>query len=1266
MKDLSRKSSHLVLLALALFSGARREGFCFADTLTGEIRGTVLDVEGRIPLAGVTGTLVSIDRGWKKQVQTDAGGNYTFLQLEPGNYTVSAEKTGYYRMERSDVLVRLNQPKVVVPPFELRKLVSTPTQQITLRGEQTKTAIIDLTAAGPTPVVLAYVREPGVTSPLSLLDATLRSNFEISLVQSLPLKEGRTFDQLALLSPGVFRVPFSQGRGPAVGIGVGSAGQFAVNGLRGRSNNFTVDGSDNNDEDIGVRRQGFVALVPQTIESVQEFQIMTAGFPPEFGRNSGSMVNAVSRSGQKDLHGAVYGFFNQDFLNARNFFEQPFADTVNGAGLNGGRFEGKDFTQRLLGGTVGGPIVPQKLFYFVSAERQQSHGISVGHFIVPTTAERGLRIRRDPGGDVYQQNGFVPVDQLMNFFQPPEGGRFISYSDLVGKGVFSLYPLPNNPLGPFGPNTYSQTKRGEANGSLFSLKTDWYPNSVHSVAARYNLTDDGSILPFTGDAINSSLGTRTRTQNISLFLNSTAPERGNALRFSYGRTRLAFPAEKSSPLLFGSAVSEEFSRRVTRPPPIIETPYGRFGPFGATGPIGQLSILPYSTIGIDVFNFPQGRVDNTFQVSDFVTRAGASHTVKVGFDVRHSQLNGFSDRNSRPLLQFGGGVVSDGCALNTQCPFAPEGRVLRGTDFASLGAPSGFLQSISTGPVPDTTIGLRFTDYDLFIQDVWKVRPTLTLNMGVRYELQTVPSEANRRIERTFGLAAGQFGHLEPGGSVDDQRVIKAGNDGFDTATAALQSLIGGRKKIYEADHNNFAPQVGLAWDPYGDGKTAIRAGYGLNYDANLGAVTSQSRNVFPSFVPLNLDPNFQPPAGIVVNSPAFFEFSPTKTPMIRPGTLNTFGIPPAALATALGTLFLQNTLGLNFGTNGLAFTLPEKNLKTSYAQHSVVSVERRIETDFLVSISYVGVRGLHLTRFSTPNGGLISTPVLFFPINSIDRTRPNQNLWIFDLSPASGKGRPEPGLGAYTLLENSASSIYHSLQVSAEKRLSRGLQLRANWTWAHAIDEVSDPFDGRGFYSLPQDSARLGLERASASFDARHRLTGFLVWEMPAIGRHALLRHWNWSTVAEFQTGQPFTVNTYLDQNRDGNLTDRLDSLNGLTIKPGDPYSIRLSPTVSLEPTISPSNQCLGDGLIACPNKNGSIARNTFRADGIATVDMALWRTFAVRDSTLILRAEAFNVFNRTHFGTPVRVLESPGFGRSFDTQINPRSVRLVVKFLF
>lgn len=826
-------------------------------------------------------------------------------------------------------------------------------------------------------------------------------------------------------------------------------------------------------------------------------------------------------------------------------------------------------------------------------------GNALRHFVVPAGDERGLRIR----------NGFVPMRQLGDFFAQ----RNIDYSDLAGIGTLSLYPLPNNPAGPFGRNNYSQARRVENSGSIFSVKIDWYLTSANSVAARYNLTDDSALIPFTGDAINSSVGNETRTQNLSIFVNSVERSFGNALRLSYGRTRLEFPPEKGSPLLFGSAASGRAQLPFVAP---IDTPYGRFGPFGSTGPIGQLVIAPYSSVGVDVFNFPQGRIDNTFQISDFVTLLGASHTLKFGFDIRRTQLNSFSDRNTRPLIVFSPGNVGSVCLANPTCPFGTSDGLLRGADLAALGAPSGFLQTISTQPAPDTSIALRFTQYDLFLHDNWKMRPNLTLNAGLRYELQTVPTEAHGRIEQTFGPSADQFGRLRSSGTPENQRIIDAGNRAFDRALAGLQSFLGGRTRIYEPDRSNFAPRIGFAWDPFGEGSAAIRGGYTLAYDAILGAVTSQSRNVFPTFVPVNLDLNFRPPDGsgraldgVLVNNPAFFKFLPAQTPLIRPGTLNTYNLTGDAFATGLGTLFNQTLPfpGGNLSSNGLAFTLPEKRMKRSYAQQFVLSGERQFGRRSMVSISYVGTRGLRLPRFVTPNAGLIATPILL--------SSPDNPLVIADLPPRlkrTDDARPMSGLGAITVFQNSASSMFHSLQVSADQRWNKSLELRLSWTWSHAIDDVSDPFDGRGFFALPQDNTRLNLEKASANFDVRHRMTGFFVWD---------IRSWKLAAVGEFQTGQPYTINTAFDRNSDGNLTDRaLDT-----------------------------------------------GRNSARADGISTVDVALSRRMAITDRAAVeFRAETFNVANRTHRGIPVRIIESPGFGRSFDTQVEPRSIRFSFKLSF
>jgi hypothetical protein len=285
---------------------------------------------------------------------------------------------------------------------------------------------------------------------------------------------------------------------------------------------------------------------------------------------------------------------------------------------------------------------------------------------------------------------------------------------------------------------------------------------------------------------------------------------------------------------------------------------------------------------------------------------------------------------------------------------------------------------------------------------------------------------------------------------------------------------------------------------------------------------------------------------------------------------------------------------------------LPEKEWKTSYSQQWTLSADHQFGTQFVASIGYVGTRGVRLPRFATPNAGLISTPVLFSSFND--------PLRLLDFPPSldpQTDGRPHAGLGAYTIFQNRSRSNYHALQLSAEMRMSRGLQFRGHWTWAHSIDDVSDTFDGRGFFAFPQDSNRPDFERASSNFDARHRLAGVAVWQV---------RKWTTAATVEFQTGQPFTVNTAIDRNLDGNLTDRVN-----------------------------------------------VGRNRSRADAFSSIDLAVERPIPLADDrSLVLRIETFNLLNTTSLGIPIRILESPAFGKPFDTQLNSRSIRFVAKVQF
>lgn len=1299
------------------------------DTITGTLIGRVVDPSG-LPLPDVRVEAINQETGSKRAVRTDANGEYKIAFLPLGRYRIVASKEGFTPLphEKEFVTTRLNSPVVYLPDIKLGPVVASAAPNNPPATNPTQPAAAP---PGPTPAP-APVNSPAAQDEYAGKitndqDATRRSNANEQMVSLLPLSGIRSFDDLALLAAGVAPPPQVRGvAGPGIGAGIGTAGQFSVNGQRARSNNFTVDGSDNNDEDVGVRRQGFVALTPQSIESVKEIQIVTHLWDAEHGRSMGSQVNAVSKSGANQVHGAVYDFFNHSALNARNFFDysddkvksyglsaQAVSRYVNGrpesvrtvpVTVRGSSLEapvqfvqpnpsgGKEGYQRNQGGGVlGFPIIRDKTFIFGSFERQDVKARQETHFTVPTVAQRGFL--------GFGATGFTATDRQ---------GQRVEYQPTftAGDSIMSLFPFPNNPIGPYGDNTLTQVLPADAHATIFSLKLDhnfrlFGPEITHAFTGRYNFTDDERQVPAIGDALFSSVQPRVRTQNLSLFLNSQlSPSRANQIRASYGRTKLRFD-ELRNPYLIPSAFlpGEPFllnARRLGNASSVGQ-PFVDYRRLGGQmtednlSTVGQVVVAPFSPIGADVFLFPQARANNTIQLADTYSWFRAAHTIKFGGDVRRTQLNSFQNRNFRPQVFFGGSPDLtrrfNAAPIQDISLSGPTPGYFSGTDLASLGIPTGIFQSLAIGNA-DSTIGLRFWQLNFFANDNWRARRGLTVDYGLRYEINTVPREVNSRIENTFPLnqlpQANTSISIAPslGGqriNIPNQTLINSLND----TVGALKAQIGNRDSIFDSDRNNFGGHLGFAWDPFAAdrdqaGKTAVRGGVGLYYDLTLGSVVSQSRNVFPTFLPINVDANtfsyardaFFIPGGTGV----FGIFNPrylqldyssqgriTSVGLIRPDALNVLQAPAGALPQLLGLLFNPAAAGALPSGGGIAFTLPDRRLRSPYALQYNLQIERELYENFLASIAYVGSRGIKLTRFRTPNGGPNSVTL---PIDPLGLT-PTPILAIAlpplsDLN-ASKFTRPNLNLGAYTVFDSSAASNYHSLQFALTKRFSQGYQFGAAYTWSHAIDDVSDVFDVAGAYALPQDDRNLLAERASANFDIRHRFSLSAIGNLPFLARFneakgakgAVLGGWQFSSFATLQTGQPFTVNTSFDVNLDGNLTDRIDTLSGLGIidSRGQKLALNANPVA----------------LLAALGANGRIGRNFFRASGVARADFALIKNFTMRDGQFIVfRAEAFNIANRTHFGVPVRVVEAPSFGRSVDTSVGPRQIQFALKYVF
>ncbi len=1232
--------------------------------------GQVYD-ENRNPIPDVTITFRNTETGVETRTRTDKNGRYVKTGLTPGNYIVSASLTGDKYLEDAVPKQQFlaTKTRTVIPDFMLKPkviAVSTPTPDPI--G----------TVGGITPTPIPTSSPEGSEGPDVNVGQIRRDGaFTDEKIVALPLGGTtlvRSFDELALLVPGVAPPPQAIGGsvGPGVGPGVGTSGQFSVNGLRSRANNFMVDGSDNNDEDIGVRRQGFFTLIPQPIESVQEFQIITLLAPAQFGRNLGAQVNVLSKSGTNRFHGNLYTFFNSEKLNVRSNFDFVGANKeipLTGRQLNGnpvnvilqgsnqipdrqifvkndaGAKDSLTFLQG--GGTLGGPIVKNKMFFFVSAERQILNASQETHFAVPTVEERGFLRTGAQGFTTPTLSGGI-------------GRRFPT--SVPGNRLLSLFPFPNDPTGLYERNTYTRVLPADARGRIISGKYDYnFPVGERQqfLTARYNYTDDWRDLPQVGGAVFSSIRPLTRTDNFSTFISGELTSNlTNVLRFSWGRTRLRYeePNRYSEEFLrnpFNNLTNSDDRRfllgasvlvNLTVPNPDGSPPsevrYSQPGLLteNVLGPIGQLNVAGFSPVGVDVFNFPQTRINNTYQIADTVFLKSGSNDIAFGADIRRTFLNSDLPRNSRlSITSIGAGTDSfsssgNGIPRCTSSLISSNAlcipQFISPIDLLAAGNATGVFQTLVL-PGNDAAISLAFNQFNFFAQDDYTTRKrNLKISFGLRYELNTVPKEAKKKIENSFQAD-------------------------LPSQASGLRQFIDGRSQIFDLDRNNLAPRIGFAYSP--DNSTVIRGGYGIYYDQILGAVVSQSRNVFPTFTTLNFggvsgNNNFS------IITPYYTNTTPTMCggiPLIAPGSLNTLN-PLITQQQLFSCINSASAFPASIGA-----TIPERNLDIPFSHQYSVGVERQIfpKMNTVISVAYVGTASRNLLRFSTPNLGrnnIVSINTLTFPGSQ-----------TFFGGITNAPARPTANIGPIDRFETTGRSRYDSLQFQLRGRLNsanQGLQYQVSYTLGNVKDNVSDVFDLAGAFALPQNSRNPSGEYAAANFDVRHRFTYNFIYDVPKLNnRNSVLNYvlgdWQIAGTGKYNTGQPFTVNSIYDINQDGNLTDRLDNLQFIT-----ETDDRRQP---LTRTCNPNfGGCLDAYNIGA---DGSVPRNSFRAGSVLELDVAVSKRFFVKESqNILLRFDVFNIINRANFGVPVRFLEAPNFGQTVETITPGRRIQIALKYNF
>src|SRR5882762_965745 len=723
MKNRCRLGVALTFVALVVLAATPGR----AQTFRGTILGIVTDATGGA-VPGATVTVRNINTGLLRATETQGDGSYRVPELPIGSYDVTVEKAGFQTSITSGVKVDVAAERRVdaaLKPGEVK-------EQITVSGEQ----LIEIETTNDT------------------LGGTLTQES----VKDLPIN-GRDYTKLIYLNPGVAGSPDQITDSP------GSFGEFSMNGARGRSNNYLLDGTDMNDgyrNDPAIN-QGGVFATPSAvlpIDAVSEMRVLS-NFEPEYGRNGGAVVNIVTRSGTNQFHGTAFEYFRNNALDARNFFntsDQPKAP----------------FHNNQFGGSIGGPIMKDKTFFFLDYEGQQERVGVVTLACVPDPAQ----IAADGGA-----TNAVTAAMLQFWPKPNIPGKFGNPSA----------PHSGEDIGcPNGPNTSLITPSYNNLTSMIA-KIDHTFNQNNNVTGRYFFGDSTQAFPL---ALNASGGqlpgfdtvTPTRVQLVSLsYVHVFSPTKLNEMRFGWNRFAEGFFPEDQNfhPSSIGLCAA---SNSPTSAPPVPGPTCSGSGPADSGLPIILVSVTPsgassfFAQPGANSAD-PRHRVDTNAQFIDGFSWKKNKHDLKFGFEFRRTSIQQYLDKYFRGRLKF------------ADLPAFLAGNVKSGLQYSG-----------------NTIRHTSENDYGLYFQDSFHLTSRVTLNYGVRWDYFGVIAEKNNLFSNFL---------------------VTSFNAASDTGTGSLAQVgTATLPRLYEPDGKNFSPRASIAWDIFGSGKTVLRSGFGLFYDS--------------------------------------------------------------------------------------------------------------------------------------------------------------------------------------------------------------------------------------------------------------------------------------------------------------------------------------------------------------------------------------------------------------------------------------------------
>jgi hypothetical protein len=1068
----------------------------FGQMNTGEIAGGVQDaLGGALPGATVVAELAQT--GQKFTTTSNSSGRYLLSQLAPGTYSLKVSAQSFKQSVLSNVEVHVGE---------------------TFRHD----FVVQIGGANETVVVEAN------TGAVQLESAEIKDVVQNRQIVNLPLKS-RQFLDLAMLSEGVVRPP-----GGTRGDAMQQAGTLVnVLGQRSGHNLYLIDGATVTDEHFNNM------VVAPSIEAISEFNIQKTSYAPEFGGKSGAVINVVTKSGSNELRGSLFEFVRNNAFDAKNYFDSQTAAIP-------------PFHQNQFGGSVGGPMIRNRTFYFATFEGQRLRKSLTRTFSVPTDA---MRI-----GDFTGVPAVYDPDNAGDGVRLPFPGNRIPVGNLDSVSTALLANVPRANLPGIAQNLRaSEIQRLDSNN--FSARLDHQFSADDTAYARFSLFDARQLDPFGSGVLQESLlpgfGRNLSTHSLNGVAGWThvfSPEFLNEARFAF----LTVAGGQTSPNAGNPFARNAGLQGATANPLDMGFPQVSFG--------GQ-----FTTMGDPaLFTFRRNR---DFEFFDNVNFHWRSHVVRFGAYLMHYDLRPMNPNGARGIFSFTPRFTSSAAGSEDGNAFA---------DFL-LGDPTTAQAGLGRAAMDANANWGHF-----YIQDGWQITRNLRLDLGLRYEYNRNLTDAGNRMAAIdpavaggrFVIASDASGRISPTASP----LLPLLPIPYVTSAAA-----GWNNSLLTARPARFAPRGGFAWTLPGHSDTVLRGGFGIYPNqAAYSIVTGFAQNL-PFFVTRTVSSNAAAPPS--------------------------FRIEDALTATSLGTVGGSNL---------------DHNFKVEYNEVWNLNLEREIARGTVFSLAYIGSRTVHAD----------SSTVLNVPL-------PGPG----DI----GSRRPIPQLSQFSTIRWDGWATYHALAVGIKRRFSRGLTFDANWTWSHSIDDASDPGATLNEANVPQNVYDRATEKASSSFDHRHRAVVSLVYQLPAPSNtawvNALLGQWQAGGYFTAQSGAPFTINIASDQANVGAGPAQRPNVSG------DPNNAPHTP-----------QQWFDTATFSLPAlySFGNAPRNGVIGPGLEEFDVSLQKDIVLREPLRVqFRAEAYNLLNHPNFNIPNRIAFTPNFG-SISSAQDSRQLQFALKLLF